>query len=114
MSLLQNATCHVHKKKIRDYKGCPSYNVSVVIFVLGVTELDEITFFPTNCQNKCVILLSSVIVVALCSVYKVKLTYFSSWLHFKENKTNLGTMACTTIKLNQVIQSHPLFMNCPK
>jgi len=78
----------------------------IAIFVLSLSYLDKIIFFPTNCQKKYGILTLFTAVI-LRSVYEVKLTYFSSWLHFKENETNLRTMACTKVNLTPPLPCHP-------
>jgi hypothetical protein len=113
ISLLQNATCLAYKWKSGIIGGCLFYKFFIVVIVLSLSDLDQIIFFPTNRRNKYGILLYRLTAVTLCSMYGVKLTHFSSWLHFKEKETNLRTMAYTKINLNQFSQSHPLSINCP-
>jgi hypothetical protein len=62
MSLMQNATCLAHEWKSAIIEGCLSYKLLIAIIVLSLSDSDQITFFPTNRQNKYGIL--------LCRVYR--------------------------------------------
>jgi hypothetical protein len=112
VSLLQNATCLAYKWKSEIIEDGLSYKVLIAIFVLSLFDVDHIILFPTNLRINTEFCYAVFTAVTLCSVYVLKLTYFSSWLHFKETETNLRTMACTKINLNQFTKSHPLSVDC--
>jgi hypothetical protein len=92
-------------------EGCLSYKVLIAIFVLSSSDLDQVIFSLQILRINTEFCYTVFTAVTLRSVYQVKLTYLSSWLHFKEKETNLRTMACTKINLNQISQSHPLSLN---
>lgn len=50
--LLQNATRLAYKWKSETIEGCLSYKDLIAIFLLSLSDLDQIIFFPTNRQDK--------------------------------------------------------------